>query len=78
MRITIDTDMKVVIVPNSYYEQIDKFNEIIEAAGGTRLDYKQYVCDCFMTAVDAQILTQKEVAGLKPRKKKNTEAKSGL
>ena len=33
MRITIDTDLQCVIVPNSYYEQIDKLNEVIEAAG---------------------------------------------
>lgn len=72
MRITIDTDLQVVIVPNSYYRQIDRLNEVITAAGGRALDYKQYICDCFVTAVDKQIITQSEVAALSTRQKKRT------
>ena len=39
MRITIDTDLQAIIVPESYYMQVDKLNEVIEEAGGTKLDY---------------------------------------
>ena len=35
MRITID---KAIIVPDSYYMQVDKLNEIIVSAGGNKLD----------------------------------------
>lgn len=30
MRITIDTDLQAIIVPESYYMQVDKLNEVIE------------------------------------------------
>ena len=32
MRITIDTDLQAIIVPESYYMQVDKLNEVIEEA----------------------------------------------
>ena len=34
MRITIDTELQAIIVPDSYYMQVDKLNEIIDSAGG--------------------------------------------
>lgn len=33
MRITIDTELQAIIVPDSYYLQVDKLNEIITGAG---------------------------------------------
>ena len=42
MRIIIDTDMQAIIVPESYYMQVDKLNEVIQEAGGKKLDYTQY------------------------------------
>ena len=38
MRITIDTELQAIIVPDSYYMQVDKLNEIIVSAGGNKLD----------------------------------------
>lgn len=74
MRITIDTELRVIIVPNSYYTQIDRLNEIIAAAGGNRLDYVNYIRDCFNTAIETKILRQSDVAALKPRKSKRALA----
>lgn len=74
MRITIDTDLQCVIVPNSYYEQIDKLNEVIEAAGGKRLDYTQYITDCFKNCFETKIIRQSDVSKQKPRKTKRSSA----
>ena len=65
MRITIDTDLQCIIVPNSYYTQIDKLNDIIEAADGKPLDYTQYIRDCFSKAIDSRIIQASEVAAHK-------------
>ena len=75
MRITIDTDLQCVIVPNSYYEQIDKLNEVIEAAGGNKLDYTQYIKDCFAIAVGNKIVRQSDVGTLTLHKKRKPAAK---
>ena len=59
MRITIDTDLQAIIVPESYYMQADKPNEVIEEAGGTKLDYTQYIKSCFEKAYNTQIIRMK-------------------
>ncbi len=86
MRITIDTELQAIIVPDSYYMQVDKLNEIITSAGGNKLDYTAYIKTCFDKAYETQIVRQSDVAKLKPHKKtnkakakgeeKSTEAKS--
>lgn len=69
MRITIDTELQAIIVPDSYYMQVDKLNEIIVNAGGNKLDYTAYIKTCFNKAYDTQIVRQSDVAKLKPHKK---------
>ncbi len=76
MRITIDTELQVIIVPNSYYSQIEKLNEVIEAAGGKKLDYTQYIKDCFAIAVGNKIVRQSDVGTLSHSKKKKPAAKA--
>lgn len=71
MRITIDTELQAIIVPDSYYMQVDKLNEIIVNAGGNKLDYTAYIKTCFNKAYDTQIVRQSDVAKLKPHKKAN-------
>jgi len=75
MRITIDTEMRCIIVPNSYFAQIDKLNEIISAAGGTKLDYTNYIRDCFENAIANQIFRQGEVAAMRPRRSRRSAEK---
>jgi len=71
MRITIDTELQAIIVPDSYYMQVDKLNEIIVSAGGNKLDYTAYIQSCFEKAYQTQIVRQSDVAKLKPHKKTN-------
>ena len=68
MRITIDTDLQAIIVPESYYMQVDKLNEVIEEAGGTKLDYSQYIKNCFDKAYHTQIIRQNDVAKMRGTK----------
>ena len=69
MRIIIDTDIQAIIVPDSYYMQVDKLNEVITEAGGKPLDYAAYIKTCFDKAYNTQIVRNSDVAKLKPRKK---------
>lgn len=75
MRITIDTELQCIIVPNSYYTQIDKLNVIISAAGGKKLDYIHFIRDCFENAIESKILRLSDVRELKPRRSKNSPEK---
>ena len=60
MRITIDTDLQAIIVPESYYMQ----------------DYSQYIKNCFDKAYATQIVRQNDVAKMKGTKKRKATAKT--
>ena len=70
MRITIDTDIQAIIVPDSYYTQVDKLNEIIEAAGGKKLVYADYVKTCFEKAYATQIICASDLPRVRGGKSK--------
>ena len=74
MRITIDTDIQAVIVPDSYYMQVDKLNEIIEAAGGKKLVYSEYVKTCFEKAYATQIIRSSDIPKVRGTKNKRKPA----
>lgn len=76
MRITIDTELQAIIVPNSYYAQIDKLNDVILAAGGNKLEYEKYIRDCFNLAMESKIVRQSDVGTLSHSKKKKPAAKA--
>ena len=76
MRITIDTDLQAIIVPESYYMQVDKLNEVIEEAGGKKLDYSEYIESCFNKAYHTQIIRQNDVAKMRGTKKRKATAKT--
>ena len=61
MRIIIDTEENVVIVPETYFKQIGKMNEIIEESGGKKIDYTQYVKDAFAKAISNPIVRPSDV-----------------
>lgn len=65
MRIVIDTELQAIIVPESYYMQVDKLNEVIVEAGGKALDYTEYIRTCFEKAYATQIVRQGDVAKIK-------------
>ena len=79
MRITIDTELQAIIVPDSYYMQVDKLNEIIASVGGNgaKIDYTTYIQTCFDNAYKTQIVRQSDVAKLKPHKKTNKPKAKG-
>ena len=78
MRITIDTELQAIIVPDSYYMQVDKLNEIITSVKGNKLDYKDYIKTLFDNAYETQIIRQSDVAKMKGTnaKKRKTTAKT--
>lgn len=47
MRFIIDTDLQRIIVPDSFFNQIDKMNKVLEqnGAGDKKIDYVQYIND---------------------------------
>ena len=69
MRMIIDTELQAIIVPDSYYVQVDKLNEIIENAGGRKLDYHAFIKTCFDKAYNTQVIKQSELALLKSSKR---------
>ena len=77
MRIIIDTDLQAIIVPDSYWTQVNRLNEVIEEAGGTALDYTEYIRTCFEKAYATQIIRPGDVAKLKPHKKTNKPKAKG-
>lgn len=75
MRIIIDTDIQAIIVPDSYYTQVNKLNEVIEETGGNKLDYTAYVRTCFEKAYATQIIRPDDVPKVKgTRKAKKAKA----
>ena len=63
MRIIIDTDKEVIIVPDTYYQQIDKKNEVLEKAGAAdkKIDYTQYVKDSFNAAIQKPMIRKEDL-----------------
>lgn len=52
MRIVIDTERERIIVPDSFFNQIDKMNKILEEQGtGKKIDYVEYIKTSFEKAV---------------------------
>lgn len=45
MRFTIDTELDRIIVPDTFFNQIDKMNAILEANGAAdkKIDYVKYI-----------------------------------
>ena len=76
MRITIDTELQAIIVPDSYYTQVDKLNEIILGAGGRKLDYSAYIKTCFEKAYNTQIICAEDVKRLKAETSKKRKPKA--
>ena len=57
-------------------KHIEKINEVIEEAGGTKLDYSHYIKNCFDKAYDTQIVRQNDVAKMRGTKKRKATAKT--
>ena len=52
MRIIIDTEKERIIVPDSFFNQIDKMNKVLEENGADKqIDYVQYIKDAYEKAI---------------------------
>ena len=65
MKITIDTDKEIIVVPNTFYGNIDKMNEALKLAGvdDKRIDYVQYVKDSFEKAIANPLQRKSDATG---------------
>jgi hypothetical protein len=67
MRITIDTEMERVIVPDTFFNQIDKMNAVLEAngAGDKKIDYVKYIEEAIAKAMKHAPVRKADVKALK-------------
>ena len=52
IRFTIDTELERIIVPDTFFNQIDKMNAVLEANGAAdkMIDYVKYINDAIAKA----------------------------
>ena len=52
MRFTIDTELESSIVPETFFNQIDKVNDgpVVSETGGKKVDYVKYINDAIAKA----------------------------
>ena len=68
MRITIDTEMERIIVPDTFFNQIDKMNEVLTAHGGEnvkKIDYVEYINEAIAKAQKNAPVRKADVKSLK-------------
>lgn len=67
MRITIDTELNRVIVPDTFYKTIDEKNRVLVENGAEdkKIDYIQFVKDKFEKAMENPLIRKADVKGLK-------------
>ncbi len=58
MRIILDVDNKQIIVPDTFYGQVDKMNKALEAAKveDKKIDYVQYISDSWNDAIKKPLI----------------------
>ena len=67
MRFIIDTNLERVIVPDSFFNQIDKMNQVLveNGAGDKKIDYVQYIKDAMAKAIENAPVRKADVKSLK-------------
>ena len=67
MRITIDTELERIIVPDTFFNQIDKMNAVLEAngAGDKKIEYLKYINDAIAKAQQHAPVRKADVKSLK-------------
>lgn len=67
MRFTIDTELERIIVPDTFFNQIDKMNAILEAngAGEKKIDYVKYINEAIAKAQKHAPVRKADVKSLK-------------
>ena len=71
MRITIDTDKGIIIVPNTFEATLEKQNNILKKAGvDTRITPKSFIENAVAEALERPVLTQEQAKGWNPELEK--------
>ena len=67
MRFIIDTNLERVIVPDSFFNQIDKMNQVLveNGAADKKIDYVQYIKDAMEKAIANAPVRKADVKSLK-------------
>ena len=67
MRFIVDTNLERVIVPDSFFNQIDKMNKVLEdnGAGDKKIDYVQYINEAIEKAKKNAPVRKSDVKSLK-------------
>ena len=67
MRITIDTEMERVIVPDTFFNQIDKMNAVLIANGAEdkKIDYVKYIEEAIAKAMQHAPVRKADIKSLK-------------
>lgn len=67
MRITIDTELKRVIVPDTFFKQIDKMNEVLVANGAAdkKIEYTTYIREQIDQAMKNAPIRKSDVKSMK-------------
>lgn len=51
MKITIDTDKKYIIVPDNFFDKIEKLNAFRRENEVPEVNPMEYICECFEKAM---------------------------
>lgn len=67
MRFTIDTELERIIVPDTFFNQIDKMNAVLIANGAEdkKIDYVKYINDAIAKAQKNPPVRKADVKTLK-------------
>lgn len=68
MRFTIDTELERIIVPDTFFNQIDKMNDVLTAHGGEnvkKIDYVAFINDAIAKAQKHAPVRKADVKSLK-------------
>lgn len=68
MRFTIDTELDRIIVPDTFFNQIDKMNDVLVEHGGKdakKIDYVEYIKEAIKRAEANAPVRKSDVKSLK-------------
>lgn len=66
MRFIVDTELERIIVPDSFFNQIDKMNKVLAENGAEKqIDYVQYVKDAIEKAEKNALIRKADIKTLK-------------
>lgn len=67
MRFIIDTTLERIIVPDSFFNQIDKMNQVLtdHGAADKKIDYVQYINDAIAKAQKNALARKSDIPTIK-------------